>query len=427
MKRLLLILLIPLVVSSDSRHLLGLRGGGPNDPTTGEVHASTMSELSVANITLPLHAAKGSHHVIIYAGSPPQRQTVILDSGSRLLAFPCKPCKRCGGHVNPYFDPKRSTTLRFSKCGSCLLEGSSTCALFGNRCTLAQRYTEGSQWSGDEVEDVVWFGTNDLVKSVEDHMQNAVFHPFGCQSTSKGLFREQYADGILGLALDDNSLVKGYHRAGVIPRNAFSLCMTPEGGTLSLGGTMPKEHLQEPMTVTRINRDHGLYAVEVIGIEVGNITLADSKKDKNMYRVNDGNGCLFDTGSTDTHLPYALKDDWERAVSAWTNGFTDFGITDREKKYTFEEFQKLPKITFRFANNASLSMQPQYYMEGCRVDPTTGQAKKWNGKKTLSNRIYLGESYGAVLGANAMYGYNILFDGQDYQIGLAKANCSAII
>ena len=72
-------------------------------------------------------------------------------------------------------------------------------------------------------------------------------------------------------------------------------------------------------------------------------------------------------------------------------------------------------------------MQPQYYMEGCRVDPTTGQAKKWNGKKTLSNRIYLGESYGAVLGANAMYGYNILFDGQDYQIGLAKANCSAII
>ena len=428
MKSLLFLLLIPILVFSENRQLLGLRGGADEEAKAGGeiTHGDAVSlfyKPSAANITIPLHAKKGSHHVIIYAGSPPQRQTVILDTGSRLLAFPCKPCKRCGAHVNPYFDPSQSSTIRFSKCGSCLLEGSSTCSLFGDRCAMEQGYTEGSKWSGDEVEDVVWFGTNDVLESVEDYMQNAVFHPFACQTKSKGLFKEQYADGILGLALDDISIIKAYHDAGVIPRNAFSLCLTPEGGSLSLGGTMPTKHLQEPMKMTRITTDHGLYGVKVIGIEVGNITIADIKT--NMYRVNDGKGTIFDTGTTDTHLPYILKDKWEQTIMAVTNGLTDFGKND--ERYTFEQFQKLPHITFRFAHNASITIKPQNYMEGCPVDPLTGQPQRWTGEKTLSNRIYLGETNGAVLGANAMFGYNILYDAQDFQIGIAKANCSAPI
>lgn len=421
----LLILVIPTLVFSESRQLLGLRGG--TTTKTGE-SPSALHKPPDANVTIPIHAEKGSHHAEIYIGSPPQRQTVILDTGSRVVAFPCKPCKKCGQHVNPYFDTSRSTTHRFSKCGSCLMQGISKCSLFGNRCAMEQHYTEGSGWSGDEVEDIVWFGSPDVLESVEDHMQLAVFHAFGCQSKSKGLFKEQYADGILGLALDDRSIVSASYQAGAIPRNAFSLCFTQQGGVLSLGGTLPTEHHLEQMKMTRISREHGLYSIEMVALEVGEIVVTSTEKKTSLLRrINNGkHGCLFDSGTTDTHLPADLSEAMGKAVMEWTNGLTDFSDAMRNKAYSFEDFQQLPDITFRFSNNATLIMQPQYYMEGTPIDSATGQARRWAGVKALANRIYVEEQDGAVLGANAMFGYDILFDAHDHQIGIAKANCSAI-
>jgi hypothetical protein len=81
-------------------------------------------------------------------------------------------------------------------------------------------------------------------------------------------------------------------------------------------------------------------------------------------------------------------------------------------------------ITVEFANNASLAILPDHYMEGLQLDSSTGRAKPWDKSIPLTNRIYLDESQGSVLGANAMYGYDILFDVQGHQIGVTAANCN---
>ncbi|CAJ1944393.1 unnamed protein product [Cylindrotheca closterium] len=425
-------LLAPNAVSSSHNHreLLGLRGA---------VHLPKKHSIRIlepppaANVTVPIHAMKGSHHADIYIGSPPQRQTVILDTGSRIVAFPCKSkvagnCKGCGKHVNPYFDVTKSTTHRFSKCGSCLMDGISTCSLYGNRCAMEQRYTEGSKWSGDEVEDVVWFGSADKLESVEVDMQLAVFHAFGCQSKSEGLFREQYADGILGLALDDRSIISATHKAGAIAINAFSLCLTPKGGTLSLGGTHPTEHHLEKMRMTPITRDHGLYSIEMESLEVGDVVVTSKEvKPSLLRRINNGkNGCLFDSGTTDSFLPAMFADDMAHIGMNVTGGLMDFSSAMRTRTFTFEEFLRLPDITFRFANNATLVLQSQYYMENTPIDDLTGEPQRWEKSKSLSNRLYVEEQDGAVLGANAMFGHDILFDAQEHQIGIAKAKCSSI-
>jgi hypothetical protein len=36
------------------------------------------------------------YYVDIYVGTPPMRQTVIIDTGSLLTAFPCDGCDECG-------------------------------------------------------------------------------------------------------------------------------------------------------------------------------------------------------------------------------------------------------------------------------------------------------------------------------------------
>jgi len=44
-----------------------------------------------------LYQGYGTHYVDLWVGSPiPQRQTVIVDTGSSVTAFPCKGCHECG-------------------------------------------------------------------------------------------------------------------------------------------------------------------------------------------------------------------------------------------------------------------------------------------------------------------------------------------
>jgi hypothetical protein len=57
---------------------------------------STGSELST-----PLFQGMGVHYSYIWVGTPPQRVSVIIDTGSHHTAFPCVGCK-CGKHVINY-------------------------------------------------------------------------------------------------------------------------------------------------------------------------------------------------------------------------------------------------------------------------------------------------------------------------------------
>jgi hypothetical protein len=509
--------------STNRRILLHLRGG--KDPQVGDGAStqyrppSARKSLSLAppagNVSIPLHAHMGTHHVHVYIGSPPQRQTLIVDTGSRLMAFGCRPCRSCGDHASPYFDPTLSTTKRIPTCGHCQLSGISTCSLYNDQCVMTQKYTEGSSWNAHEVQDLIWLGTPLVEESIESYMgQLAVPYTFGCQTGAKGLFRKQYADGILGLARhDDTSLVTAMYHAQAIPRNAFSLCLTRTGGHLTLGGPLSLSlvrqpetndpHLLEFMRLTPITREHGWYSIQLVKLQVGDITIAmdyeyynnehngtttttittaEIKEEESSVKqsvkqlshvmkvLNRGKGVILDSGTTDTYLPSLLDQSFSQAVSVLTNGMTGLlSNKERSRSYTYEEFQQLPDITFVFANDVTIVMSPISYMEGAppqldqrhlhpslqqqqvaegngdrQQDPavwhsqpqhdtsTTTQEQEyhgqqedipWQGTKTLTCRIYCTESEGAVLGANAMFGYDILFDAQGHQVGIAKANC----
>jgi Xylanase inhibitor N-terminal len=63
----------------------------------------------------PLYQGLGTHFSYIYVGTPPQRVSVIVDTGSHHTAFPCVGCQ-CGKHMDPYFDPKKSNTSEIQTC-----------------------------------------------------------------------------------------------------------------------------------------------------------------------------------------------------------------------------------------------------------------------------------------------------------------------
>ena len=340
-----------------TRKLLALRGRESKKKLydNNKIITPTDYNIPTSNITLPIHAHSGTHHVYVFVGSPPQRQTLIIDTGSKAMAFPCKTCKTCnnccGVHASPYFDPSLSTTHFVSKCSNgyathgnnnsngCLLGGISECSLMGNYCSFRQKYTEGSSWVATEVEDIVWLGTSSVVESLEVYMPKlAIAYPFGCQTSSKGLFRKQYADGILGLSIHETSIVSALWREGVIERNAFSLCLTREDGYLTLGGTPTTtgntanlngstSTANVNMKLTPITQDHGYYSIEVIRIYIGDTLIAATMSDngdiidhagdtnktsiKNnntnirshlLDHMNAGKGCILDSGTTDVSV-----------------------------------------------------------------------------------------------------------------------------
>lgn len=133
--------------------------------------------------TMPL----GYYYTRVHIGTPGQIFTVIVDTGSSLLAIPCRGCSRCGKHMNPYFEQSKSSTYRegcseIPKCQQCQ----------GKQCAYKTHFVEGSSIGGYVVKDQVatlLAGANTPQFTAEGI--------FGCQMSETGLFKSQMADGIM--------------------------------------------------------------------------------------------------------------------------------------------------------------------------------------------------------------------------------------
>ena len=144
----------------------------------------------------------GTHYVDLWVGSgTPQRQTVIVDTGSGVTAFPCSGCDNCGVpkyHSDGLFDQDKSSTFRPLTCDECM-QGH----CYSGRCSISMSYQEGSSWSAFEAEDQCYAGGlhSDSVtldpNVVQDDLNpflasNFAFPlKFGCQTRLTGLFITQ--------------------------------------------------------------------------------------------------------------------------------------------------------------------------------------------------------------------------------------------
>ena len=124
--------------------------------------------------TSPLHQGYGTHYATIWVGTPPQRKSVIIDTGSHFTAFPCKGCLGCGEehHTDKYFDQDASSTFRPLHCKAVPnrpkeCQGIANC--LNGKCILSQTYTEGSSWEAFQAVDKLFVGgkqlTNTALKS----------------------------------------------------------------------------------------------------------------------------------------------------------------------------------------------------------------------------------------------------------------------
>eukprot|EP01033_Poteriospumella_lacustris_P009969 gene9970-7131_t len=202
----------------------------------------------------PLFPGYGTHYVYAYVGTPPQRQSLIVDTGSHFTAFPCTGCKQCGEHTDPYWDVKKSTSAALPRC-----------ATKDQTCQVTQSYTEGSSWHGFKVQDTLWLGGEKahLLPNAPDY---AVNFTFACQTEETGLFRTQLADGIMGMSAAPDTLPNVLAAAKVTDSRVFALCYRNGGGIFTLGGVRQEIHAKRKVAYAAMEVRQGWYGVTLVNV-----------------------------------------------------------------------------------------------------------------------------------------------------------------
>ncbi|KAL3770675.1 hypothetical protein ACHAW5_001450 [Stephanodiscus triporus] len=423
-----------------------------------------------------LYQGYGTHYIDLWVGSPtPQRQTVIVDTGSGVTAFPCEECDGCGDeyHTDNYYRHSESTSFRPLGCDECTR---GYCASVANsqKCRISMSYAEGSSWSAYEAEDLCYAGgphhdalaVNGPMTNQEDttidHVdpdeasQFAFDLIFGCQVSITGLFITQLADGIMGMENDDTSFWKQMYNKGAIPRPEFSLCFSRsdnaerEGtgaGAITLGGVDTRLH-QSPMVFAKNIQGSGFYSVHLkaVYLRAGGGGSAQTTQDDatRLHKLplgedvlNRGN-VIVDSGTTDTYFNRALDGPFK---TIWKE-LTGHDYNHNPISISPEEIAALPTILMvmsgydgdavgdeptgdpddvpGYAGNIDPSFGPRdivlaipalHYLE---YDPDI---------EKYVPRFYTDEGSGSVLGANAMMGHDVFFDNRRGRIGFAESNC----
>lgn len=386
----------------------------------------------------PLFPGFGTHFAYAFVGTPPQRQSLIVDTGSHYTSFPCDSCKYCGKHTDPYWKPSDSSTAVVPKC---TVKGKK------GLCEFEQKYAEGSEWQAYKVQDKLWMGgiQPTLVPDAEKY---SVDFEFGCQTSNKGLFKSQLADGVLGMSNGPDTLPAQLKAKKITKTSMFALCFRIGGGIMTLGGVDERIHTKRHVSYAAMvnNGRLGWYSVNLRNVYLKPSSSATPTITTNLIPINvnmtylmgPSASAILDSGTTDTYLPSSALRPFMDAVKK----VSGLDFKPKNWKLTPEQLAQLPTLIFRLqaagavgaaaAADAALHFDPQNlamptYPAGSIIDiqvPVTNYMDNV-GDGLYDVRIGFTEERGAVvLGSNFMTGYNVIFDAENSQIGFAQSNCN---
>ena len=193
--------------------------------------------------------------------------------------------------------------------------------LKGDQCIVSKGYEEGSSWTAYEVTDTVWAGStgeNSMVNS-KDY---SVTMKFACQTEITGMFRDQLADGIMGMSRDLKTLPNLLMNNKLLDNNIFALCYRIGGGIMTLGGVDQMIHKGAITWIKTVNDNSTFFKVTILDIKIlprpisqfKNVTSIGAAPQKYLGVKN--KRAILDSGTTDTYLPANIVNQFKNKFKA---------------------------------------------------------------------------------------------------------------
>lgn len=424
---------------------------------------STLRRREKAQQVGALFQGYGTHYVDLWVGTPPQRQTVIVDTGSGVTAFPCSSCHDCGDehHIDQYFQEKKSETFHKFNCDECRRGHCSN----GQQCRIGMSYQEGSSWQAYECSDQTYLGGlhyKPLLKDDGGTEDMDPFHApgfkfplvFGCQDKITGLFKTQLADGIMGMDNADTAFWMQIFNSNTIASKSFALCFSrqptadrdgTEAGALTLGGVDERFHSSKMVHTQSSDKNRGFFNLHLrkVYLRAGGggdsalssdpnikyVTVSEDESILNRGKV------IVDSGTTDSYFTRSLSGPFKNAYKELTG--KDYG--HGSMSLNAEQLDALPTILIQIMGDEELnkknhpnpetvpglaaSVDPDHPYDVILAIPPSHYMEYDRKSKKYIARFYVDEGSGSVIGANAMMGHNVLFDIDNARVGWAESPC----
>ena len=384
-------------------------------------------------------------------GNPPVEQSAIIDTGSDTLAFPCDHCQSgdCGDHADDRFNTRHSNTFNYEVHCANHIEYHKK-----RVCQFIKQYAEGSTLLGFLAEDYLKFKN---AKAVNDNKLNKLNSQltrdiklkaeFGCTTKETGLFKDQFADGILGLDRN-SSLIRSMEKKNSVlePKvMSFGLCFHANGGIMSID---LRHKFKADDKIVMLNKRISDYPeiVEVpysidnnyYQIQVTRYAIWEGEKEHTNLPHLKPLKVMIDSGTTFTHLPDKHLQQILKTISFYCrekknrcgrienpvfspNSCIEFSQPDDYFETEKELLDSFPDIKLHFGDRTKpYTLRPKNYFY---KEHTTNKKDIENGIIRLCLALKGREIDRMILGAFGMIDYNFYFDRKAKNIKIFKEDC----
>lgn len=273
-------------------------------------HINLVIKPSIGYFVIDLHSTgseKEYYFIHVFVGNPPQKQSLILDSGSSQISFTCITCSNCGMHDYPPFDIMKSISAE--NCNRKLIGD--------EKCKYFHRFSEGSVISGKYFSDILSFeNIHEKSGIIKDHFK-IKYDYLGCNELETKKIYHQNATGVFGIGLksnmDDeaniiNSLfnsIKSHLNINDSNNIVISICLLYSGGKIKIGEYNEKivdsnlylsQKKLNYICWVPIIYPSSVYKVRFEGISIGSGKLNIFSKKIPLFAI-------FDVGSTFSFFP----------------------------------------------------------------------------------------------------------------------------
>jgi Eukaryotic aspartyl protease len=334
------------------------KSGDNNDNNNQNADSNVISQIPLRGNQVQI----GEVYAQFMLGTPPVLFSAQVDSGSSDLAVASTLCgKRCG-QVATLYSASSSSSSSMAKCSDYECD-----RCHKNECKYSIGYADGSGYSAVAFVDRFSF---DASSSSSLRAVNQTFGGIVSEVNDGEPFEPAGVDGIMGVGFRQLSEIGAptpvdeLVASGQIS-NRFAMCLTRDGGTMSLGGVAGMSHA-EPLRYTPIT-EQLYYSVFVDDLRMHNRSLGVGKHQLNA------DTSIVDSGSTLVYVPTAAFDAFVDVLRAQCAGSHKLhGICDvRAGKslfdgycfsYTQAQIAQFPPLEIVFRGGGSATIAPNYYL-----------------------------------------------------------------